>query len=502
MQYWNGAPWTPRAWQRAAMPVIVDAVRSGDRTVVSATMGAGKSVLIAELCHASAAKLAGRSVIVVLTPTQALVRQLAKTIGARLGEGRVGMFYAEAKQLDAEVIVTCNPSAGRLAQALGRMERKVGLVVADECHQTQAERVRLAIEALGCRYAIGFTATPYRSDEAERLELWDRVAYSYGMGDALRDGVLVPWRLVTWDGQGSADCDDVCLRLMAAECRGIGPGVVSARSIEDAEAFAVVMRAAGWRAAAIHSRMGLAKREALLEELRVGDLEALVHVSLLAEGVDFPWLRWLCMRRPVGARVRFAQEMGRPLRAEPGKTEAVIVDPHDLFGTFGLAQDPTLGVGELEPMAQLGEREEVDELPEEVEDRPLPEAVAVGDYMRWIRGLLLTMQGAGMIGAVKVDPGAWRALNGTRAQFDAMESMMWASRYLPAEVREDFRRVLTPRTWHRIQRGAASDGMTILGALADLSKADRARKRHWRWPEHVTLRPLGPRARATLADDG
>jgi len=499
--YWSGAPWTPRAWQRAAMPVIVDAVKSGDRCVVSATMGAGKSVLIAELCHASAAKLAGRRAIVVLTPTQALVRQLAATISARLGEGRVGMWYADRKDLDAEVIVTCNPSAGRLAEALGRMGRKVGLVVADECHQTQAETVRLAIEALGCRYAIGFTATPYRSDEAERLELWDRVAYRYGMGDALRDGVLVPWELVTWDGEGSADCDDVCLRLMAEACRGRGPGVVSARSIEDAEAFAGVMRAAGWRAAAIHSRMGRAKREALLEELRVGDLEALVHVSLLAEGVDFPWLRWLCMRRPVGARVRFAQEMGRPLRADAGKTKAIIVDPHDLFGAFGLAQDPTLGVGEIEPMAMIGEEPE-GELVEEVEDRPLPEAVAVGDYMRWIRSLVLTMQGAGMIGAVKVEAGSWRSLNGTRAQFDGLEVMMWASRYLPAEVREDFKRVLTPRTWHRIQRGAASDGMTILGALANLSAADRARKRHWRWPEHVTLPTLGARARATLQDDG
>ena len=501
MQYWNGAPWTPRAWQRAAMPVIVDAVRSGDRTVVSATMGAGKSVLIAELCHASAAKLAGRSVIVVLTPTQALVRQLAATIGARLGEGRVGMFYAEAKQLDAEVIVTCNPSAGRLAQALGRMERKVGLVVADECHQTQAERVRLAIEALGCRYAIGFTATPYRSDEAERLELWDRVAYSYGMGDALRDGVLVPWRLVTWDGQGSADCDDVCLRLMAEACRGIGPGVVSARSIEDAEEFAGTMRAAGWRAEAIHSRMGRAKREALLEQLRVGDLEALVHVSLLAEGVDFPWLRWLCMRRPVGARVRFAQEMGRPLRAEPGKTEAVIVDPHDLFGSFSIAVTPTLG-GDGRYMDPLAAIKDDDDL-EEVEDEPieLPEAVAVHDSTRWARSLLLTMQAHGLAPASEVPEASWRSMRPTRSQLRALTNLSWAARYLPSDIRDDVKMMCSGTSVQRLQRGAVSDLISIYKALASISAPLRKRHQHWSWPNDLVVQPLAPAVRAALMEE-
>lgn len=501
MTAWEGAPWTPRAWQAEAFPLIVEAVRSGERAVVSAIMGAGKSVLIAELCHASAAKLPAARAVVVLVPTQALVRQLSATIEARLGVGKVGRYYADAKQAGQPVVVCCNPSAGRLAEAFDAAGRRAGLVVADECHQTQAESVREAIGALGCRYAIGFTATPYRSDEGERLELWDRVAYRYGMADALRDGVLVPWRLSTWDGTGSPEADDVCLRLMEQDCRGIGPGVVSARSIEDAEGYAERMRAAGWRAAAIHSRLPRAERDRLVAELEAGDLEALVHVSLLAEGVDFPWLRWLCMRRPVGARVRFAQEMGRPLRAAPGKRDAVIVDPHDLFGRFGLAAEPALGMDdEVEPM--LGTEAEREEREDDEDEEPkMPHAVAVGVAMRWVRSILLTMQAHGLAGEGASEPGAWRQLRATRRQLDAVEKLLWAARYLPAEVRDDFRLAVTPRMTRGVQRGAASDAITILAALADVSKVDRARRRHWRWPDGVELNLCPARVRDAITEE-
>jgi hypothetical protein len=63
---------------------------------------------------------------------------------------------------------------------------------------------------------------------------------------------------------------------------------------------------------------------------------------MLQEGVDLPWLRWLCLRRPAASRVRFAQEVGRVLRAAPGKAEAVIFDPHDLFASHALSYEAVL----------------------------------------------------------------------------------------------------------------------------------------------------------------
>ena len=42
---------TPRDWQRAALPMALAALREGKRAVVSATIGSGKSILLAELAR-------------------------------------------------------------------------------------------------------------------------------------------------------------------------------------------------------------------------------------------------------------------------------------------------------------------------------------------------------------------------------------------------------------------------------------------------------------------
>jgi superfamily II DNA or RNA helicase len=114
---WVGAPWTPRAWQREALPIIVDALKRRQRGIVSAVMGSGKSILQSELVALALAKAGHRS-IVVTVPRQALVRQLAATIGARIGEDRVGVFYGSKKQPGRQVVVCCNASLPRLWEEL------------------------------------------------------------------------------------------------------------------------------------------------------------------------------------------------------------------------------------------------------------------------------------------------------------------------------------------------------------------------------------------------
>ena len=54
---WNNAPWKPRKWQKSALPVAIEALRGGKRPIISAIMGAGKSVLIAELVYQALKKL-------------------------------------------------------------------------------------------------------------------------------------------------------------------------------------------------------------------------------------------------------------------------------------------------------------------------------------------------------------------------------------------------------------------------------------------------------------
>lgn len=500
-------PWPlgpPRAWQVEALDAVRAALAGGcRRPLVSAVMGAGKSRLIAEMALRSAAS--GRRVVVV-TPTQHLVEQLAGTIREAAagtirdaaGEVPVGRWYQHAEdQIDrGGVLVTCAaslPTAGR-----------ADLLVVDEAHREDAERLdRLA--GAGVPWAVGLTATPYRAGstgQARALTGEWRCVYSYRISDALRDGVLVPYRAETWDGDGvdedairaavahmpskaEAEAAASVLRARAVVRRLVtlharGPGIVSARSIADAESCAVELVEDGIEAQPIHSRLPRREREARLEWLSAAPVDgpprALVHVQLLAEGVDLPLLRWLCLRRRVGSLVRLAQEVGRALRAAPGKTEAVVLDPYDLVATYGI-DTPTA----LEE-AQREEKEEtpaddgwtLPDLDDEGAPLVLPRPVAVDHLSAWAARVICALRLAGIAPPPRVSEGAWRRRPSSDPQRRTLSRMRSRClRGLPVSPARTGIEYLLAHP-EDLRSGTASDLISALSALRDSGAAAAA----------------------------
>ena len=236
--HWEGARFAPRTWQAKALPVCIGAVKEGGAPIISAVTGGGKAHLLTELGWVANHKIAPeKHVIVVACPTQNLVRQLFEDVKWRMGEDASGMFFADVKQPEKRVIVTCYPSIPRLTKELEKQGRRCVLLICDECHRTEGETIKKAIKLLKPACRIGFTATAYRPDEEETLELWDRIAYRYTLGEAWDDGVLVPpeWHECTNEERKSKDLNKTCLRMMQMHD---GPGVVSAFDIADCEQYA------------------------------------------------------------------------------------------------------------------------------------------------------------------------------------------------------------------------------------------------------------------------
>lgn len=410
---WSDAPWTPRAWQRDALPVIVDALRRGERGIVSAVMGSGKSVLQTALVATALPKVGDR-VVIVTAPRQALVEQLAGTLRRWLGDKTVGTFYARRKQHRRQVVVACNASVPALRVALEATGRRVALMICDEAHGTQGATLREEIPKLAPASLVGFTATPFRSLPRETLELFDRVLVRYTLEDAIRDGVLVPMRHERYHGDAVDDLDRVCVDMIRDQA-GDGPGIVSARSIEDADDYAQWLTAEGVAAESIHSGHTPTQRADKLARLRAGELRALVHVSLLAEGVDLPWLRWLCLRRNVGARVRFLQEIGRVFRVDPEpnpalgpKTEGVVLDPLLLLGRHGLVTLEAIGAA----LADAADEEARDGATYRQQREPNPgDVVALDSLVAFLADLKAAMIGDGLI---TVDRRRYQANQGWR----------------------------------------------------------------------------------------
>lgn len=332
---------TPRTWQTAALPIALTALTTGARGVVRAVMGAGKSILQAELI--AQLDLPDNVIVVVSVPTISLVMQLAKTIEARLGcEVRRYCTGHTGTKPAGKVNVACHPSLAAFAKSVPRGASVIW--IADEAHKTESVQVLTAIEGINPIARIGFTATPWRAKEDESLSSFDELIFNYGPADGIADGVVVPVQMADLSAWAGLPVDELAVAVAVEESAG---GIINADGIADAMSFARRLEAAGVSCGVIHSGLPKGEVASIIARSKSGEIKVMVHVNMLAEGVDMPWLRWMIARRKVKSSVRFPQEVGRILRAYPGKESARLYDPHDLWGILSLTLDAVLGGASL-----------------------------------------------------------------------------------------------------------------------------------------------------------
>lgn len=466
---WEGAPWEPRAWQSTALPIAMRAVASS-APIIRGVTGSGKSILLAELAHLAAGR------VVITAPSVSLVDQIHGTLKAR---GVVaGRYYTKAKQTRQRVLVVCNDSVSSLAKKIDAPD----LWIADEAHKTETDRLKDVI--LGAKdpmtgerdaatawtpaHRIGFTATPYRADTSEALSLFDTLAYNYGPSEAMRDKVVVPPRVVHYQGE-SKTLDEACIEMIRT---ATGPGIVDALNISDAEEFADYLRTEGIRAKSVHSKLHESTVQRRLAQLERGEFDCLVHVSLLSEGVDLPWLRWLCCRRPIGSRVLFAQYIGRGIRTYPGKKYCTVYDPQDLFGKLSLDYEAILsgGIEEEDAVPELPALEldwAIDALKESTTPpetlRGVPVTV-ISPTVSYIRRTRLAFQSMGLSPMTIGDAG-WRKDDPSPQQLNRINRDAWL--VLEPDIPAAHSRALriAIRAIEACDRGTASDLIAILNVL-------------------------------------
>lgn len=446
----------PRGWQADALPVTLQSLRSGAPTLVSACTGAGKSWFLAFVLADVLTTLRPGWAVVVTVPTEALVEQLHGTLAGFLGPERVGRWYGRRKRM-ATVTVCCLPSLSGLVAELRMQGQRCALWVGDEVHRAEAYESDLELLAPVCR--LGLTATPYRSSTG--LSLWPTLTYRYGMADAISDGVLVPPVVRLWRGDDMERVTEATIAMIRDHAHG--PGVVSASNIDDAEDTAGVLSEAGIEALAIHSRMSHRERADRLEALRVGDVDALVHVRVLSEGVDLPWLRWLALRSAHSrTRVGLVQEVGRVLRIDPDdptKTEGIVLDPLGLTMSVGIdhAED-LIAAADAEPEDRQ-ERERQEELDALANEEAL--AQRFDDLACWLAANRHRLMGESKV---------LRTGAPTEAQIAMLDKVKGGTRWLASGDRERVQELLSGRMTAR-----------VAGDLIDLLKGAKRRARdHYR----------------------
>ncbi|GAH86928.1 unnamed protein product, partial [marine sediment metagenome] len=115
--------------------------------------------------------------------------------------------------------------------------------------------------------------------------------------------------------------------------------IASCASIAHSEHVAKQFGEAGYKAKAVHSKLSQPEIEKALTGLKDGTLEILTQCGLLGEGIDIPGATALIGLRPTMSETIFLQHIGRVLRIDSNKENAIILDHVGNYTRHGLPDD-------------------------------------------------------------------------------------------------------------------------------------------------------------------
>lgn len=352
-----GQTLTPRPVQQLALAELERLRADGEtRALVVAATGLGKTFLAA-FDAADAVR------ILFIAHREELLHQAARAFAEVYPDRTLGYVLDGEFNIHADCVFASIQTISREDRLKGVPPAHFDRIVIDEFHHAPANSYQSVIEYLRPRFLLGLTATPYRSDHRDLLELCHgNLAYQVGLFEAIALGWLVPFRyfgiadvviyddslLQGWSAQapeqtrkriereGRYDISRLTVRFNTPERakRAIDaflehPSKASLGfcvSIDHARFMAEQFMQAGIPAAAVHSGNDSMPRRLAIDKLKDGQLKILFTVDLFNEGVDLPVVDLVMFLRPTESMTVFLQQLGRGLRLHEGKPWLTVLD--------------------------------------------------------------------------------------------------------------------------------------------------------------------------------
>lgn len=304
--------------------------------------GSGKTRIAAE-----DAKRAGAGHILYVAHTQEILDVAQSEFEAVFGAAQV-IRHTRAPSLFRQGTVNIT-TIQLLREHMARIPAHAfDYLVVDEFHHAAAPSYRRLLEHLSPKFLLGLTATPFRGDRQDILQLCqNNVLVSYELRSGIEFGILAPYHYFgCFDNVDYSrirhngfryDVRDLERALIVPE----RDSAIVEKWLELAEgkptlAFCCSHRHANRvcrrlldhsiSAAVYLSETPRDERGRLLEQHKAGDTTVLCVVDVLNEGADFPHVECLLFLRPTESKRIFCQQLGRGLRRYVGKSHCVVVD--------------------------------------------------------------------------------------------------------------------------------------------------------------------------------
>ncbi len=221
-------------------------------------------------------------------------------------------------------------------------------VVIDEFHHAAAKSYRRLIEKTRPNFLLGLTATPFRGDRQNILELCENnTVVNYELRTGIETGVLSPYhyfgcfddvdysKIPEKNSKYSIKDLETALiiperhRAVVEKWSDLADDKTTLAfccSHKHANLVSQAFNQNGVSAEIYLSTTSKLKRNELIDKLQLGIIKILCVVDVLNEGADFPFIECLLFLRPTESKRIFYQQLGRGLRRYVGKSHCTVID--------------------------------------------------------------------------------------------------------------------------------------------------------------------------------
>jgi DNA repair protein RadD len=346
-----------RPYQREAVDAVFHYwATEGGSPLVDLATGCGKSLVIATLMRELLTDYPTMRMVCIVHVQELVLQNFQQLLrvwpSAPAGINSAGLGRRDTRH---PILFASIQSVHKYAHALGRRD----LVLVDEAHLlpkhgdgmyhgllSDLRSINPDLRVFGC------TATPYRLDsgrlDSGKGKLFDKVVYSYGIGEGVRDGYLSPLvskaslteidvsgvarsggEFKSGDLERAADRSEITAAAVEEIVR-LGANrrswLVFASGIEHAEHVQAEFQRRGVSCGLVTGKTPSDERASTLNAFKAGRLRCIVNVAVLTTGFDAPGTDLIALLRPTLSTGLYVQMLGRGTRLSPGKADCLVLD--------------------------------------------------------------------------------------------------------------------------------------------------------------------------------
>jgi superfamily II DNA or RNA helicase len=332
------------------------------KMVILAATGTGKTIMAAEIAKRLLETEKYKKVIYIAEKDEILVASLNQ-FRKIMENDKFGKFKSSNKRLnekynstDSNLFINKNTLINSMQEYIKSLEGTI--IIIDECHHSKANTYKKMLEAFGDKpFLMGLTATPDRMDGKDILEYYggqDGIVEDLRLSKALSMGILSPFvyyaiseNELMLNGLDESNLNITHKRFKEYVYRKINYICDEIYNKIDPEHSKILLFCQDhevakflksemnsyfqktnerFTAETILSSTDQESRSKKFENFRNGNINMIIAVDVLNEGIDVPDIDVVIFLRPTKSPIVFLQQLGRGLRKSINKSEVTVLD--------------------------------------------------------------------------------------------------------------------------------------------------------------------------------